>query len=261
MRFAHDWRAEVFAPQAVAWVHVLDVGLVTPSGPWCVESFVELAARVPVVGAERLARCCSVVTLAGWVAVLEVMLFVACILQVAVQVRVPSMEGTELFWSEKCVLRSHRWLPVELQRVALLGLCDMFQRIATNCVEWAALVEPATWFSSIHSRVWIHVEMAKFPALLASLVNAAALVAESLTAGFDPSPVDAVVLTATLAVHWFCTCSAGIECGYVATVSDPGWNGLVVVVVAAVFQVLAIVQGSVADYEGSAVVEGSVVVV
>ena len=172
------------------------------------------------------------------------------------------MEGTELFWSEDFVLQSHRWLPVELHCDAVLGLCEMFQRIATNCVEWAALVEPATLFSSIHSRVWIHVEMAKFPALLASLVNAAALVAESSNAGFDSSPVDAVVLTATLAVHWFCTCSAGIECGYVATVSDPGWNGLVVlVVVVAVSQALAIVQGAIADYEGSAVVvEGSVVV-
>ena len=80
MRFAHGWRAEVFAPQAVVWVHVLDVGLVTPSGLLCVESLVELAARVPVVGAERLARCCSVGKLAGWVAVLEVMLFVACVL-------------------------------------------------------------------------------------------------------------------------------------------------------------------------------------
>ena len=87
------------------------------------------------------------------------------------------MEGTELFWSEDFVLQSHRWLPVELHCDAVLGLCEMFQRIATNCVEWAALVEPATWFSSIHSRVWIHVEMANFPALLASLVNAAALVA------------------------------------------------------------------------------------
>ena len=75
--------------------------------------------------------------------------------------------------------------------------------------------------------------------------------------GFDSSPVDAVVLTATLAVHWFCTCSAVIECGYAATVSDPGWNGLVVVVaVAAVFQVWAIVLQF-----SAVVVEGSVVVV
>ena len=63
------------------------------------------------------------------------MLFAACILQVAVQVRVPSMEGTQLFWSEDCVLQSHRWLPAVLRRVVLLDLCEMFQRIATNCVE------------------------------------------------------------------------------------------------------------------------------
>ena len=87
------------------------------------------------------------------------------------------MEGTELFWSEDFVLQSHRWLPVELHCDAVLGLCEMFQRIATNCVEWAALVETATWFSSIHPRIWIHAEMANFPALLASLVNAAALIA------------------------------------------------------------------------------------
>ena len=54
------------------------------------------------------------------------------------------MEGAELFWSEDFVLQSHRWLPDELQRFVLMDLCEMFQRIATNCVEWAVLVEPAT---------------------------------------------------------------------------------------------------------------------